>query len=610
MKRLLPITLTVLSLSLVGCGEESDSPPADGRDFDAEGYTAPGPYTGRVIDGYLRNARVWLDLDGDGQYSPGPLTIENQGGTEVVLASGEPTALTGQDGLFSLDVSELVQDPLVSPNLDPNDYPVIALVLPGQTIEQRSSGDVVLNEAFMMRGLPGSRNVTPLSTLLSQRNVNGLEEFLAGTTDLAAALGGVNLLSDYVRSGDHRAHAYARAIARFLSMQFPDPYEDLVRAGDGTERYLSEEAIRLMGISLANNALAIIEAVDAAAGGDYASVDIQSLDLPQVDLELNDDKVLDKQIIRARSGSLPSTFIGIDVLAELDFDYGEDGRLLSISANGCMKPNLREIARLINADGKIADSSTQWIPTITLNQDSGTFYDEEGADERITFDWESQTAAFETTTTCHDGLASSSELGGPAAIEYSWELNGGQVSSLTATSASQTQVFVPDYTYSNDFFFGFTKSVNSVDEQILALDPTRACLGEVQEDDLEMAQVVTAVKPYAISGTVQIPASFTDLELELDTRDEFFRPLRFALLDEEVGLSSTDGFQWSLYYPERGDASFVPEQPNLLQFAYLNRYRGSNPCGRDFGSAPVSYYARVEYSYVSLSDYLAGQVAK
>ena len=65
-------------LLLTGCGDESDSFPADGRDFDAEGYIAGTAYTGRVIDGYLKNARVWLDIDGDGQ------VIARVGGKDTV----------------------------------------------------------------------------------------------------------------------------------------------------------------------------------------------------------------------------------------------------------------------------------------------------------------------------------------------------------------------------------------------------------------------------------------------------------------------------------------------------------------------------------------------
>lgn len=131
--------------------------------------------------------------------------------------------MTGKDGVFSLDVSELGQDPLVSPDLDPRDYPLMALALPGQTIEQTPSGERTLEQAFMLSAPPGVRNVTPLTTLVRQRRVNGIGEFLVGTTDLALALGNINMVSDFVRSGNQRAQAYASAFARFRASQLPRP---------------------------------------------------------------------------------------------------------------------------------------------------------------------------------------------------------------------------------------------------------------------------------------------------------------------------------------------------------------------------------------------------
>lgn len=615
MIRLLPLTIILSPLLLAGCGKESDALPADGRDFNAEAYIAGTPYTGRVIDDYLKNARVWLDIDGDGQYTPGPLTIENESGVEVVLPNGEPTAMTGEDGEFSLDVSELEQDPLISQNLDPRDYSLFALALPGQTVEQTDTGDQVVEQAFMLSAAPGVRNVTPLTTLARQRRINGIGEFLVGTSELALALGNINLVSDYIRSGNRRAQAYARAFARFLASQLPQAYEDILREGDGRERFLSSEAVRLMGISLARNALTIVEIVDQAAiDGDYGSVDIAGLELPEIELELDDSAIVISQKVFARAaGGLPGSFTGLDVLAEMDFHYAEDGRLTSVEANGCMTPSLTEMVRVINADGKIAGTGTQWVPTLSLDQRSGTFYDEAGTDERLTFDWKNGTAAFETTTTCHDNLAASSELGGPPAIEYQWELTNGRVTSLTATSNGKTEVLTPDYAFSTDFLIGFTRTVNTVDEEIVDLvSAPQSCEGDIAEIDQNKAQVVSAVQPFTLSGAMPIPSGFSNLGLELDTRNGFNRPLRYPFQNEKLqtteGVDNSVGFDWKFYYPSVTSADFVDDQPNLISSAYLVRYSSSGDCGRDFGRAPGSAYARVEYSYLNLSEYLAGQV--
>ena len=616
MKRLLPVTIILLPLLLTGCEKESDSSPADGRDFDAEVYIAGTPYNGRVINGYLQNARVWLDMDGDGQHTPGPLTLENESGVELQLPGGEPTAMTGEDGEFSLDVSELEQDPLVSPDLDPRDYSLIALALPGQTIEQTDAGNQVLDRAFMLSAPPSVRNVTPLTTLVRQRRVNGIGEFLVGTSELALALGNINLVSDYVRSGDERAQAYARAFARFLAAQLPQAYEDILRDGDGLERFLSADAVGLMGISFARNALTIIKVVDeAAVGGDYAAVTIDSLNLPEIELELDDSVIVSGQTVFARGG-LPGSFSSLDALAELGFNYAEDGRLTSVVVNGCMTPSLTEMVRVINADGKIAATGAQWVPILSLNQEAGgTFYDEPGTDERLTFDWENGTAAFESTTTCHAGLAASSELGGPAAIEYQWTLTktNGRVIALTATSAGKTEVLTPDYAFSSDFFIGFTRTVNGVDEEVVDLvSEPQSCIADIVEADAENAQVVSAFQPFILSGTLEIPTGFTNLGLELDTRNGFNRPLRYAFQNEEFqkteGVSSSVGFEWRFYYPTAASDAFVADQPNLISTAYLARYGGDEDCGQDFGSIPTAGYARVQYSYQRLSEYLAGQI--
>lgn len=616
MKRLLPISVALFSLALAGCGEESDDSPVDGRDFDAGGYSEPEPYTGRVIDGYLRNARVWLDMDGDSQYTPGPMTFENSAGTEITLPGGEPTAMTAEEGAFSLDTTELVQDPSISPDIDPRDFPLFAVVLPGQTMEQTRIGEVVLEDAYMLSAPPGVRNVTPLSHLVRQRRLIGLQDLSVISNDLSDALGNVNLVSNYIRSGDHRAHAYARAFARFMASQFPPEYANLLRNGDGRERYLSEEAVYLLGISFARNALEVIQVVDAAASqGNYENINIDELVLPEVPVELDDPVVLERQTVLARGegSELPASMSNLSVSAELEFDYSEDGRVTAVTANGCMMPSMREMARLINARGKIADTEVQWIPSISLSQVSASYYEIEGADERLTFDWQNRTAAFETTTTCHPGLASSSALGGPPSIRYEWTMADARVQSLTATSDNKTEELRPDYQFANDVFFGFTRSVDGADEEVVALTSNvQSCQGDIDPDDADAAQVVSSEQPFTVTGTITLPDDFTSPALEFDTRNDRFRPLRFGFLDEEMsatpGVSNTEGFDWAFYYPFDNSSEFVEDQPDLINVAYLNRHGGSRACGREFESSPSAAYAKVNYSYQRLSEYLSGLV--
>ncbi|KPP98208.1 hypothetical protein [Marinobacter sp. HL-58] len=625
MKRLLPISVTLFTLALAGCGEESDESPVDGRDFDAENFSEPAPYTGRVIDGYLRNARVWLDMDGDGQYTAGPMTIENSSGTEITLENGEPTAMTGEDGKFALDISELVQDPLVSPDIDPRDYPLFAVTLPGQTLEQTRIGEVDVDVAYILSAPPGVRNVTPLSTLVRQRRVIGVQDLTATTNELSDALGNVNLVSDYVKSGDHRAHAYARAFARFLGSQFPESTAEQLRDSDGLEWYLSKEAAYLLGVSFVRNALDVVKAVDEAAPqGNYENVDVDDLGLPEVPIELEDPVILERQTVLAQSedeGGLPASMSNLSVSAELVFDYSEDGRVKSVTAHGCMKPSLREIARLVAAGGKIADTGIQWIPGISLSEQSAIFYKDEGADERLVFDWQKGEATFESATTCHPELGpSSTELGGPADITYEWDVADAKVQSVTATSDGKTEVLEPDNLSvlepdedeHRDPFFGFTRTVSvegeEDQEEVVTLGSMDDCESTIEEDDRDAPLVVSARQPFTVSGSITQPDGFDSLALEFDDRDERGRLLRFGFQDETLGVDNPDGFDWAFYYPSEASNDYVEDQPNLIATAFLNEYGGSRDCGRVFERMPSAAYARVDYTYQRLSEYLTGLV--
>ena len=286
MKRLIGFSVSVLYLALAGCGEESDELPVDGRDFDGVEYSEPAPYTGKVIDGYLNNARVWLDMDGDSQFTPGPLVIELDNGAEATLASGEPTAMSGTGGRFTIDISELVLPPSVGRDLDPRDYPLHAVALPGKTLEETRNGEVPVASAYLMSAPPGVRNVTPLTTLARYRGVVGLGSFLETPSGVAASLADLKLVRDYILAQDDRSHAYARALARFMASQIPEAYNDLLAAenSDGTERFLRREAAFLLGVSPIQNAADVIEVVDTAAQGDLANVDVDAQTFPPRDV--------------------------------------------------------------------------------------------------------------------------------------------------------------------------------------------------------------------------------------------------------------------------------------------------------------------------------------
>ncbi|WP_241909797.1 hypothetical protein [Vibrio sp. 10N.261.55.A7] len=96
-------------------------------------------YSVTAIDGYLRNALVWLDLNGN-----------------YVLDEGEPSATSGAGGLADLDVTGIDA---------PEQYPVVVQAISGQTEDEDDLG-VKITEDYMMSAPPGEQDITPLTTLV------------------------------------------------------------------------------------------------------------------------------------------------------------------------------------------------------------------------------------------------------------------------------------------------------------------------------------------------------------------------------------------------------------------------------------------------------------
>ena len=126
----------VSSTVLVGCDSSSSS---------ASSPTTPTVnYSVTAIDGYLQNAKVWLDINGNYQ-----------------LDDGEPSAQSGKDGVANLDVTN---------TKNPEQYPVIVQAIAGQTIDIGTDVSApennLVNTSYMMSAPAGETDITPLSTLV------------------------------------------------------------------------------------------------------------------------------------------------------------------------------------------------------------------------------------------------------------------------------------------------------------------------------------------------------------------------------------------------------------------------------------------------------------
>ena len=93
-----------------------------------------------VIDGYLRNALVWLDVNGNN-----------------LLDSDEPNTRSGEGGKAVLDVQNIK---------NPGSYRLLVRAIAGETTDE-TRGAITKN--FTLSAPPGVTAVTPLSTLVDQK---------------------------------------------------------------------------------------------------------------------------------------------------------------------------------------------------------------------------------------------------------------------------------------------------------------------------------------------------------------------------------------------------------------------------------------------------------
>lgn len=641
------LTAAVALLTLLaGCGDgEAEDRPIDGRDTDGFYEPSVGTYNGRVIDGYLKNARVWLDLDGDYQYDSNQVevTVGQNPERTIVIASGEPTAMTGDGGVFSLDMTSFSLDPEISAELNPADYPLVSVAIPGVTEEETYSGNVTVPHAFMLSASPGEQNVTPLSTLMDARRRLGIGD-LNVNESLVLALANINMQGDYIRSGDARAHAYARVLTRFLAQQFPDEYESAVVQSGGRIAVFSADALRIVSLSVAGSAETIVRAVDDAvsSGGSYANVDTDTVVIPDVPLDL-DNPILLKGVSLHTSteekGLIKSNIDGGDTIStDLTFQYNEMGVLEKISADGCMLPSPYEIARLANVDGQVSKLEVQSFDGYYLKTGtSRPFWEDDKINETLTFDWAAQRAYFRTATTCHPGLAATSEIGDSTQLVFDWTLSGaGKVDAMTVSSGGAAPgdegdalaTFTPDYTYANDPVFGFDLSILDPAAGLLGDTASKSatitgeiveCLGAITPENQAKPRVISAQQSYEYANSnagdmvedpdtnsTVVPAdgNLVGAKMDWDTRDGHKRLLRRIFYDPTVNTAEL--LQWEYSHIRVGD--FVDEvQPNLINEAQLSRKAGNltSTCGYPASGASAGIYALARYDYIRLADYIA-----
>lgn len=165
------------------------------------GGSAPAEISGKVIDGYLVNATVFLDKNGN-----------------YHLDEGEPSAITDQNGDYTLRV-------------DPSDvgkYPIVVLAIKGQTLDNDTG--LALQNSYVL-SLPatavnetvGSNFVTPMSTHVRELLETGKYSSMQQAEDhLRTQLGlpqGTDVMGDYVLSQNSLMHTAAQNVAKLMGRQ-------------------------------------------------------------------------------------------------------------------------------------------------------------------------------------------------------------------------------------------------------------------------------------------------------------------------------------------------------------------------------------------------------
>lgn len=201
MKKLtwLGAVLVTLSGLLAGCG--------------SGGNSTTTTVSGIVADGYLRNAEVFLDMNGNYQWD-----------------AGEPKTLSGQGGTYALNVSpELI-----------GQYPVVVRAIAGQTIDEDHPSVPIASSYVLCSPATHTAFISPMSTLIQQKLAGNPGMTMADAmTQLRNQLNlpvGVDMLGNYItgtQSGPNTAsyqamYQVATQMAELMAQQAP-----LVMTGTG-----------------------------------------------------------------------------------------------------------------------------------------------------------------------------------------------------------------------------------------------------------------------------------------------------------------------------------------------------------------------------------------
>ena len=192
---LLAIVFFGLITTIAGCGSGNDVSAGVGTG----GTGSLAKVTGKVADGYLVNATVFLDKNFNYQ-----------------LDAGEPSTTTDASGAYTLNV-----DPA-----DVGKYPIVALALAGSTKDKDTNQAIAASYVLSMpkesvSGTVNSNFISPITSQLREMLETGKYTLQQAMSALATNLGlvGSDVTADYIADGDTAMHAAAQNMATLMGNQ-------------------------------------------------------------------------------------------------------------------------------------------------------------------------------------------------------------------------------------------------------------------------------------------------------------------------------------------------------------------------------------------------------
>jgi hypothetical protein len=157
--------------------------------------------SGKVADGYLANATVFLDKNGNYQ-----------------LDAGEPSTTTDANGAYTLNV-----DPA-----DVGKYPIVVLAIKGVTIDKDTNQTLANSYVLSMpkdsvSATVNSNFISPLTSLVRELMETGNYATMQQAMDaLSTQMGlpaGTNMMADYITANNTTMHTAAQNMATLMGNQ-------------------------------------------------------------------------------------------------------------------------------------------------------------------------------------------------------------------------------------------------------------------------------------------------------------------------------------------------------------------------------------------------------